>query len=199
MDELIIPPPQSKKDTPPVTAVRAFVFLSGQKWMQKKGVFAKFQELLPEHLRKYLTTMTAMDWLPLDDALEVYATLDRLELNASEQVELGRTVSAANNGLVITTLSRLAGGVGVTPWFALQHAHRTWLRSNRGGAIAVYKIADKACRLEFWQVPLARSPFFVTSMRGAIAVGIEPFCKRLVVSELATYTTSDGFALRLAW
>ena len=78
-------------------------------------------------------------------------------------------------------------------------AWRFFIHANFTQKVAVYKIADKACRLEFWQVPLARSPFFVTSMRGAIAVGIEPFCKRLVVSELATYTTSDGFALRLAW
>ncbi|CAN5923092.1 hypothetical protein BH11MYX4_BH11MYX4_18310 [soil metagenome] len=53
--------------------------------------------------------------------------------------------------------------------------------------------------LEFWRVPLARSPFFVTSMRGAIAAGIEPFCGRLVVNDLPDLATDDGFALRITW
>jgi hypothetical protein len=199
MDELIHPPPRSKEDTPSVDAVRAFVFLSGQRWMQEKGVADRFAELLPAHLADGLTTTTATEWVSLEDALAVYAALDQLGLTPAEQVDLGRAVSAANNGVVITTISRLAGRVGVSPWFVLQHANRAWQRSNRGGAIAVYKTGDKSARLEFWQVPLARSPFFVTSMRGAIAVGIEPFCERVLVTEVAGHTTADGFALRVAW
>lgn len=199
MDELLYPPPRSKKDTPSVDAVRAFVFSSGVRWMQEKGVADRFAELLPARLAGTLPTVTATEWVSLADALEVYAALDALGLSAAEQIDLGRAVSTANNGVVITTIARLAGSVGVSPWFVMQHANRAWQRSNRGGAIAVYKTGDKAARLEFWQVPLARSPFFVTSMRGAIAVGIEPFCDRVVVTEVAGMTTDDGFALRIAW
>ena len=94
---------------------------------------------------------------------------------------------------------RLIGKLGATPWTALSHADKVWQRSNRGGAIAVYKVGEKLARLEFWQCPLAKSPFFVTSMRGAIAVGAEPFAERVVISEIPEMTTPDGFALRVMW
>lgn len=198
-EELLHAPAKSKRDTPRVDAVRAFVFLSGMKWMEKQGVADHFKTLVPEKLRDALVSMTTNDWVPIDDALEAYDACDRLALSADEQIELGRFVSAANNGVVVQTLSRLIGKLGATPWTALAHADKVWQRSNRGGAIAVYKVAEKTARLEFWQCPLARSPFFVTSMRGAIAVGAEPFAERVVISEIAEMTTNDGFALRVMW
>jgi hypothetical protein len=179
--------------------VRGFVFSSGLQWMEQKGVAEDFKKLLPEYLRVLVTNLTTSDWVPLAQALDAYAACDALGLPMEEQVELGRFVSAANNGVVVQTISRLIGKLGATPWTALAHADKVWQRSNRGGAIAVYKVAEKVARLEFWQCPLARSPFFVTSMRGAIAVGAEPFAGRVVITEIPEMTTSDAFALRVMW
>jgi hypothetical protein len=198
-DELLHPPAKSKRDTPRVDAVRAFVFLSGLKWMEQKGLAEKFKELLPEYLRDLITTMTTNDWVPLDQALDAYAACDALGLSQDDQIDLGRFVSNANNGLVVQTISRLIGKLGGTPWIAFSHADKVWQRSNRGGAIAVYKVGEKIARMEFWQCPLARSPFFVTSMRGAIAIGAEPFAERVVISEIPEMTTEEGFALRIMW
>jgi hypothetical protein len=108
-------------------------------------------------------------------------------------------VSRANNGVVIRTMANLAGRIGISPWVALRSADRVWQRNNRGGGIAVYKVSERVARLEFWQVPLAQSPFFVTSMRGAIAIGLEDFCERILVTDVPEHLTSDGFALRLVW
>ena len=198
-EEPIHPPAKSKRDTPRVDAVRAFVFLSGLRWMEKRGIAEKFKELLPPKLREAIPTLTTNDWVPLDDALDAYAACDALALPAEEQIDLGRFVSQANNGVVVQTVARLIGKLGATPWVALGHADKAWHRSNRGGAIAVYRAGEKIARLEFWQCPLARSPFFVTSMRGAIAVGAEPFAERVVISEIPDMTTSEGFALRVMW
>jgi hypothetical protein len=196
--ELLYPPPRSKRDTPRVDAVRGFVFLSGLRWMESHGHLDRYRELLPADLQEKIHFLTASAWIELPDALRIYASLDELKLSMEEQIDLGRSVVQANNGVVINTVSRLVGKVA-SPWIALQHADKAWGRSNRGGAIAVYKLGEKIARLEFWQVPLAQSPFFVTSMRGAIAFGIESFCDRVVVTELPDYTTSDAFALRAVW
>lgn len=198
-EELIYPPPKSKRDTPPVDAVRGFVFLSGLKWMEKHGHHERFLTLLPESFRERSKMMTPAEWIPLDEALVGYAACDALQLSIAEQVDLGREVVLANNGVVIQTITKLIGRMGATPWLAMKHADRAWGRSNRGGAIAVYKIAENQARLEFWQCPLARSPFFVTSMRGAIAVGLEPFCNRVSAVDIPELTTKDGFALRATW
>jgi hypothetical protein len=198
-EELIYPPPKSRRDTPPVDAVRGFVFLSGLKWMEKRGLIEKYMGLLPEANRARAQSMTAAEWIPLDVALIAYAACDALELSVQDQIDVGREVVLANNGVVLQTITKLIGHMGAPPWLALKHADRAWGRSNRGGAIAVYKLAEKQARLEFWQCPLARSPFFVTSMRGAIAVGLEPFCSRVNVVDLPEQATKDGFALRATW
>jgi hypothetical protein len=198
-EELVHPPAKSKRDTPPVDAVRGFVFTSGLRWMEKHDIAERFKQLLPDYLRELIPNLTTNDWVPIDQALDAYAACDALALPADQQIELGRFVSQANNGVVIQTISRLMGKLGATPWMALAHADKAWNRSNRGGAIAVYKVGEKIARLEFWQCPLARSPFFITSMRGAIAVGAEPFAERIVITEIPDMTSGDGFALRVMW
>jgi hypothetical protein len=197
-DELIYPPRLAKRDTPTVDAVRGFVFTSGVAWFKQRGVYERYESLLPPALRGRINTLTATDWVEIDDAHRAYAACDGLELSVQDQVELGRVVSSANNGIILRTVVRLVGKVA-SPWTGLGQADRLWQRSNRGGAIAVYKIASRQARVEFWKVPLARSPFFVTSMRGALGAAIEPFCDRVLVVELPELTTSDGFALRVIW
>lgn len=196
--ELIYAPPKSRTATPPVDAVRGFVFTSGVRWMEQHGVLEKFTTLLPEHLREQVRSLTATEWIPIERALEVYATCDALDLTIDEQLDIGRFVVLANNGVVLNTILRLVGKVS-SPWTALQHTDSLWQRSNRGGAIAVYKLNEKSARLELWNVPMARSRFFVTSMRGSIAAGFEPFCGKVVVAEVTDSMRPDSFALRLAW
>lgn len=199
-EELLYPPSRkSRAATPPVSAVRGFVFLSGQKWLAEHGLQERHQALMSPKLRALSVSATATDWIPLEDALGIYAACDALNLTVDQQIELGRHVSRANNGIVIRTMANLAGKMGISPWVALRSVDRLWLRNNRGGGVAVYKVSERSARLEFWNVPLARSPFFVTSMRGAIAVGMEDFCERILIVDLPELLTPDGFALRLVW
>lgn len=199
VETLIHAPARSKGLTPPVDAVRGIVFASGYKWLAEHGHAARYRELLPtQRLRDGVSTVTAAEWISIEDALAVYATCDALGLSFDDQLAIGRAVSSANNGLFVTTVLRLVGKVA-SPWTALGHVEKAWHRSNRGGAVAVFKLAERQARLEFWQVPLARSPFFTTSMRGAIAAGIEPFCARVAVNDVPEQATENGFALRVTW
>jgi hypothetical protein len=199
-EELLYPPTyKTRAATPRVTAVRGFVFLSGMRWMAERGLFERHQALLSPEVRQLSSSATATDWIKLEDALAIYAACDALNLSVDEQIDLGRTVSKANNGIVIRTLANLAGKMGVSPWVALRSVERLWLRNNRGGGVAVYKLGERIARLEFWNVPLARSPFFVTSMRGAIAAGMDDFTDRILIVDVPELLTSESFALRLVW
>jgi hypothetical protein len=197
VDELLYPPARSKQETPPVEAVRGFVFSSGQKWLAERDLLERHRSFLPANLRERV--VNASDWVPLDDALTIYDACDRLQLATEDQIELGRIVSRANNGIFLRTVANLAGKLGLSPWTALRSIDRVWQRNNRGGAVAVYKLGERVARLEFWQVPLARSPFFVTSMRGALDAGIESFCRRAIITDVPELWSPDGFAVRLAW
>jgi hypothetical protein len=198
-EDLVYAPKTTKLTTPRVDAVRGFVFTTGLRWLREHDLVDRYVEHLPESLRASVGTMTATEWIPLDLALQCYAACDALNLSVEEQIDVGRTVSAANNGVVVTTIVRLIGGLGATPWLGLRHIDKVWHRSNRGGAVAVFRESDRAARLEFWRVPMAASRFFVTSMRGAVAVGVEALCDRVLVSELPGYAEEDGFALRVVW
>jgi hypothetical protein len=197
--ELVCAPEKTRAETPAVDAVRGFVFVSGVRWMEQKGKLEDFSRLLPEKLRTQVRTLSATEWVDIETALEVYATCDALNLSIEDQLDVGRFVVLANNGVVVNTLLRLVGRVG-SPWIALEHADSLWRRSNRGGAMAVYRITDKSARIECWNAPMARSRFFVTSMRGSVAAGLEPFCGgRVVVNDVAESVRPDFFALRVTW
>jgi hypothetical protein len=197
--ELVCKPAQSRADTPPVDAVRGFVFVSGMRWFERRGKLDAFLALLPREIRERAPIITAAEWIDVEDALAVYTACDGLDVSPEDQLDIGRFVVLANNGVMVNTLLRLIGRMG-SPWLALEHVDSVWRKSNRGGAIAVYKLAEKSARLEYWNVPLARSRFFVTTMRGSVAAGLEPFCRgRVFVTELAESRRSDSFALRVAW
>jgi hypothetical protein len=195
--ELIYPPAKSKADTPPVDAVKGFVFVSGIRWMERHGVIEQYTQHLPEHLRASMHMLGASAWVPLEDSLAVYAACDALALGFEEQIDVGRFVATANNGVVVSTVLRLIGPLG-SPWLALSHTERLWHRSNRGGGVAVYKLGERSARLDFFKVPLARSRFFVVSMRGAVAAGLEAFCDRCVVTELSC-DNAEEFVLKATW
>ncbi|MEO6420115.1 MAG: hypothetical protein ABIP39_11935 [Polyangiaceae bacterium] len=72
-DELFYAPATSKPVTPPVEAVRAFVFTSGARWMEKRGLMDRYRALLPDDLRDMIETTTTDQWISLADALRIYA------------------------------------------------------------------------------------------------------------------------------
>lgn len=192
-------PPTSRQATLPVDAVRGFVFVSGRGYLRELGAFDRYLELLPRTHHTRFHEMTALEWVDLEEAMVGYRTCDALELTEEQQRTLGRVVSSANNGTVIETIARLAGGLGIAPWVPLQSMHKVWLRSNRGGAIAVYRTSDRAARIEVWQTPMARSSFFRVSMCGAVEHGLSLFRRAARVVEDESDPVPNGFALRATW
>lgn len=199
LGELIHAPPTERDATPPVDAVRAFVFLSGVRWIKEHGYDAQLQALMPESLIDMRSTAAAGDWLPVAEARLVYAALDQLGLSVDEQMDLGKYVAMANNGVIVNTIARLSGKLGLTPWPVLARLHGLWLRNNRGGAVAIYKLAERSARLEFRGVPFADSSFFRTSLCGSLAGALEPFAANVRVNEMNDLRKDDEFSLRVVW
>lgn len=192
-------PPSPRQAIPPVDAVRGFVFVSGRPYMRSHGLLDRYLELLPRSQHERFHSMTALEWVPLDEAMQAYDVCDAMKLPEHQQRELGRVVSAANNGAFVETIARLAGGLGVRPWVPLESLHKVWQRSNRGGAVAVYRIDERTARIELWQVPFGRSPFFRTSMSGAIEHGLRLFRATARVVEDTSSPVPGGLALRATW
>ncbi len=197
--EPVFMPPRGIEETAPVDAVRGFVFCSGRTWLKAHGHLERYLEFLPPALRTRAFTMTALEWIDLPSAMACYEACDRLTLSSDEQHAIGAAVSSANNGVVIETMARLAGGLGVSPWVALKGLQKVWLRSNRGGAVAIYKLGERSARIELWKVPLVASPFFRTSMCGALESGIALFNRGGRVVEIKDGEGPDTAAFRATW
>jgi len=182
-----------------VDAVRGFVFSSGRPWMIERGLMDRYVSFLPVSLQERAFSITALEWIPIDEAMACYAACDRLALPREQQRELGRVVSSANNGPLLETIGRLAGGLGVAPWVPLKSLHKVWLRSNRGGAAAVYRTSERSARIELWRVPMASSSFFRTSMCGALEAGLGLFRKTASVVDTPDARYADDVVLRATW
>ncbi|MEM9195881.1 MAG: hypothetical protein AAGF12_42335 [Myxococcota bacterium] len=192
-------PPVPREEIEPVNAVRGYVFVSGRPWLRQRGLLDRYMELLPQELHRRFDEITALEWVPIDEAMLSYAVCDRMELSSKEMRELGAFVSAANNGAFVETLARLAGGFGISPWVALKSLHKVWPRSNRGGAVAVYRVADREARIELWNVPMVRSRFFCVSFCGALEHGLALFRRNASVTEIESESAGDDIALRATW
>lgn len=198
-EELIAGPGGSREEVAPVDGVRAFVFLAGMRWLREQGYDERVRKLIPPDLYALANNLAAGEWVPIADALTIYGAIDELAMPLEHQIEIGRTVAIANNGVVLSTLARLAGKLGASPFLVFERVNAIWARNNRGGAIVVYRLAERSVRMEFWACPLARSPFFRTSMGGSLGAGLEPFARDLRVAELPEHRTENSFALRLSW
>ena len=183
----------------PVESVRGTILFLDWSWLRAHGRFEDYaQKLDPAHAQTPVTAATS-DWLPVDFLLAHYRALDAIGLTHAEAVDVGRLVGERSHGALLATILRLAGTLGASPWFALGHSHKMWERSWRGGGIAVYRVGDKAARVEPVANPAAVSPFHRASFGGAIAVGLEALAKRVRIEEIPRARTPTSFALAVEW
>jgi hypothetical protein len=143
--------------------------------------------------------VSASAWVPLAFATEHYRALDGLTLTELDLSNVGKSVGDRVHGAVIQTLVRLAGQLGATPWLALGQSQKLWVRSWRGGGIAVYRQGERAARVEVLKTPVSTSRFYRGSFGGAISGGIAPFCRTSTLREDESARTEDSFALNVSW
>lgn len=184
-------------DLGPTTDVRGTIVALDQRWVQSASLFDAYAASLG--LRHPLLHVASSDWLPFPAAMEHWAALDALGVSNSVAVQAGRYIGETIHGSLLRTLVTLAGKLGFTPWTALANCHKFWRRNWRGGAVVVRRRGPTSVTLELVDAPVARSKFFRASLGGTIAVGLEPFCRRVVVSESEEKPRGDNVVLRISW
>jgi hypothetical protein len=99
----------------------------------------------------------------------------------------------------LSTLIRLAGQLGVSPWLALEQCYKLWVRSWRGGAISVHRTGERLAHVELMATPVCFSRFFCISFASALCAGIAPFGSNPEAHELATTRTHSSVTFRVSW
>jgi len=200
----LVPPPRPEAQLYALPAalrdldgMRGSVIVLDWRWLRDNGMFDKYTDALgPNHP---LLRAAAAEWVDLPLVLEHYRALDALDMTHSEAIEVGKTVGPRIHGVVLKTLVRLAGQLGVGPFVALGQSYKLWTRSFRGGGVAVYRTSDRSTRIEVHKSVIVQSRFFRASFIGVTIAALEPFCTGAVVQERAEGRTDTSFVMRVSW
>lgn len=182
----------------PIDAMRGTNFVAGLRWLREHGHDARYFEGLTPAARSMLVAPDASAWVPLDIALIHYRALDALGLTFEERIELGASASRQLNGVVLSTIARLAGSAGLSPLVPLSRAAKLFARNFRGGAVGVFQTAPTEARFEVRGAPMAVSACHRDNLCGALLDGARPFARDPKVTELPG-TTATSYAFRMRW
>jgi hypothetical protein len=192
-DPLFEPP----QNLAPVTGVRGSLLVIDWRWLRENGHFDRYCAALGRS--RELLDVSASEWVPFPLGLQHWLALDKLGLPPSTETAIGKFLGEHVHNVVLNTLIRLAGKLGVTPWAALAQCHKLWLRSWQGGGMAVYKTGEHTARIEILSAAVAQAHAFRNGMLGTIEAGIAPFCKKAVIAERSEERTDMSFVLRASW
>ena len=93
-----------------------------------------------------------------------------------------------------------AKGVGATPWTALGYLDRLWDRVfSGGGGVGVTRLGPKEAKAEFIGLPLLTVPYFRNAFRGTMIAGMELFCARVYLQEVARGGAETSLTFRVSW
>lgn len=183
----------------PLTAARGTILVLDWRALHSLGVYAAYEAALLPARRDELLAVTAGSWVPLELLFVHYRALDGLDLHEEAVRSVGRAVGEGVHGAFLSTLVRLAGKLGVSPWLALEQCYKLWVRSWRGGAITVHRMSDGIAHVGLIDVPICRSRFFCISMSAAICASIAPFGREPMAREVPGSRAHDSVLIRVSW
>jgi len=179
--------------------MRGTNFIAGRRWLRENELETRYVDGLPAGSREAVLAAEAAAWLPMSLALAHYVALDALELSFDQRLELGASTSRSINGVVLTTIARLAGRAGLSPLTPLSRAAKLFARNFRGGAVGVFQTAPTEARFEVHGAPVAVSTCHRDNLLGALLDGARPFAADVRVTELSARRTPTSYAFRMRW
>jgi hypothetical protein len=181
------------------TGVRSTLIASSVKSVRARGLFDRYLEGLDAQWRDTILQTVAGIWLPLGAGVAHYRACDALGLSAAEQYAIGREVGDRVHGTFLSAMVRAAKSVGVTPWNALAYTGKLYERLFEGGGMCVERLGPKEARCEMANNAIAGIPYFRNGFRGLYAAGVELFCTKAYVQDVAKQSTPTSCVMRISW
>jgi hypothetical protein len=184
-------------DVTSIRAVRGSLIVTDWRWLRETNLFDTYAAALGP--ANPLLGVTAGEWVRFPLGMEHWRALDTLGLSPAREHAVGKYLGERVHNVVLGTLIRLAGHLGVTPWAALGQCHKLWLRSWMGGGMAVYRTGKQSARVEILNAEVVQSHAFRNGVKGTITAGIAPFCVKSSVNERPEERTRTSIVLGVAW
>lgn len=197
--EVFLPLPAPRSKLAPTSQFRSTWIVSSQNALRHRGLFDQYLSLLPAQHRETLAIAIVGAWMNIDVARAHYEACDALSLPASEQLEIGKTVSRYLDNTLLATAIRLARTTGATVWTPLSQLHRLWDRMFVGGGVCVFKAGPKEARIEFHECTLAPISYFRSGLRGVLLGVGEHFTTKVYVNEIPRVSSGTSVVFRASW
>ncbi len=172
---------------------------ASQRVLRERGYAAAYEAAIDPALRDQVLGVVPGVWLPMEVAMAHYRAADTLAIPESELVELGFAAMKRANATTLEMISRLARGVGVTPWTVLAQTPRLWSATCDGGAFGVVRLGPKDARLEIHGFPLAPIAYNRISMRGILTAVVAMCSRKVYMKEIPALCTKRSLGFRASW
>jgi hypothetical protein len=156
-------------------AARGTILVMDWRVFRELGIYDPYLAAADAHARDALTSVTAGSWVPIELLRVHYEALDALNLDDKSIRQIGQLVGDGVHGAVLSTLTKLAGACGVSPWLALRQTHKLWARSWRGGGVSVHRIEEQIADVTVLESAVCASRFFRESFAGVLCAGVARF------------------------
>ena len=186
-------------DVAPLSAARGTILSQDWQVLAELGLYDAYVAATDKRLWPELSAVTAGSWVALALVREHYRALDALQLEEAVIRGMGQTVGERVHGAFLSTLIRLAGKLGMSPWIGLEQMYKLWTRSWRGGAVTVHRLTDTSARVAIFEAPVCSSGFFCDSFAGALIGGVAQFGKEATVMTVSGSRTPTAVAYRVTW
>ena len=195
----VVPFPKRKSEIADARHFRSTWLTASQATLRERGLGERYEAAIePEYKERVLSAVAGV-WLPMDVARAHYAAADSLHLPHDMLVDIGKTATLRANATTLQFISRLAQGVGVTPWTVLAQTPRLWANTCDDGGVGVLRVGPKEARVEVVGFPLASLEYNRITMRGIVLGVVALFCTKAYAREIPALTTSRTIGLRLSW
>jgi len=189
----------------PATRFRSTWLTTSVRSLRERNLLDAYLSHLPkEHHESVLQAVVGV-WLPVEVAMAHYQACDALGLAEKDILAIGAEASDRAQRTTLGTATRLAAGMGVTPWTLLSQLQRLWERIWIGGAVGVFALGPipaprgKDARVEIVGWPCARIPYCRIAMRGVFFGMTELFCRKAFVHEIADGCSASTLAYLVQW
>ncbi len=179
--------------------VRSTVLVSSIQSLRARDLGPRYEAALPAGARERLLTLPPGLWVPVERAVEHYAALDSLGLDAATIQSMGSEVADRVYKSVLSTFVKLSSRAGVNPWTIFASSHRINDLSWRGTDVAVWKLGPKEARYEWRDLACAHVPYFRASFSWFLASILNMFCTKAYVKPLPRLCTPTSLAYLASW
>jgi hypothetical protein len=200
LEEVVVALPAPPEQLGVASRIRTTLLVSSLQSMRKRGSYDDYLRVLPREHRETIGLLIAGQWVAMEVGLAHYEACQALGISRPEVVAIGREVGDKLHGTFLAAMVRMAGTTAGTPWPAMSFIPKLYDRVFAGGGgVTVVKTGPKDARVTFVGCPVSRVPYYRLAATGVFEVGLELFCRKAYVTDVAAEATPTKMVLAMSW